>query len=316
VFKARASAGKIRDCHGDLHSQHICFANEISIFDCIEFNDRFRYCDVASEIAFLAMDLDHFGRADLSRAFTDAYINISHDEQIREVLKFYKCYRAYVRGKVGCFKYADPYISDAEKQLTLRMTRGYFELAASYARSKPALFITVGLVGSGKSTLAQLLAKRLGLTVISSDIVRKQIASIPATEHHFNEMETGIYSEDFTRLTYDRLYFEAEKILKQGDSVILDASFIKASERGRALELALKLQADFFILECRLDEASTRQRLAKRLKNRSVSDGRWEIYEPQKKKFDPVTEVDLPGYFLFDSALPLEEQIDKVIGRI
>jgi uncharacterized protein len=314
VFKDRAASGKIRDCHGDLHSQHICFANTISVFDCIEFNDRFRYCDVASEIAFLAMDLDHYGRADLSRTFTEAYINAGKDEQIREILKFYKCYRAYVRGKVGCFKYDDPYISEAEKQMTLRLTRGYFELAASYARSKPVLFITVGLVGSGKSTVSQSLAKRLGLTVISSDIVRKQLASIPVTEHHYNEMETGIYSEDFTRQTYDKLFAEAGKILKEGDSVILDASFIKAAERGRASDIARKTQADFVILECRLSEEHTRQRLARRLKNRSVSDGRWEIYEPQKKKFEPVTEVNSPGYFLIDSALPLDEQIDNVIG--
>jgi uncharacterized protein len=316
IFKQRAAAGKIRDCHGDLHSQHVCLANTISIFDCIEFNDRFRYCDVASEIAFLAMDLDHYGRADLARSFTDAYIRISRDAQIAEVLKFYKCYRAYVRGKVGCFKYDDPYISQAEKGLTQRMARGYFELAASYARSRPVLFITVGLVGSGKSTLAQSLAKRLGLTIISSDIVRKQLASIPLTEHRFNEMETGIYSEAFTRQTYDKLFSEAGMILKQGDSVILDASFIKAAERNRALNLAREMQADFFILECRLDEAAIRQRLARRLKSRSVSDGRWEIYEPQKMKFEAVAEFNSAAYFIIDSALPLPEQIDKVIERV
>jgi aminoglycoside phosphotransferase family enzyme/predicted kinase len=316
IFKQRAASGKIRDCHGDLHSQHICFTNAISIFDCIEFNDRFRYCDVASEIAFLAMDMDHYGRADLSRSFTNAYINISRDEQIKEVLKFYKCYRACVRGKVACFKFDDPYISEAERKMALQAARSYFELAASYARPKPILFITVGLVGSGKSTLAQNLAKRLGLTVISSDVVRKQMASIPATEHHFNEMESGIYSEDFTRLTYDKLFSEASKILDQGDSVILDASFIKAEERGRALDLAGKTRADFYVLECTLDEANTRRRLARRLKNVSVSDGRWEIYGPQKKKFDLVTEINPENYFLINSALPLEEQIDKITAKI
>jgi uncharacterized protein len=160
------------------------------------------------------------------------------------------------------------------------------------------------------------LAKRLGSTVISSDIVRKQLASVPAAEHHFNEMESGIYSQDFTRMTYDNLYTEAGKILIEGDSVILDASFIKAEERSRALTLAGKTGADFFILECRLDEANTHRRLARRLKNESISDGRWEIYEPQKKKFEPVSDTNPSGYFLVDSALPLEGQIDKIISGI
>jgi uncharacterized protein len=317
LFEQRASSGRIRDCHGDLHCQHICFANTLSIFDCIEFNDRFRYCDVASEIAFLAMDLDHYGCADLSRTFAGSYINISRDSQIREILKFYKCYRAYVRGKVGSFKYDDPYITETERKATLRSACNYFELAASYARPRPMLFITVGLVGSGKSTLAKALARYLGLTIISSDKVRKLLASVPLTEHHFNEMESGIYSQEFTRLTYNTLFEEAEKILTQGDSVILDASFIKVKERNRAFNIARDTKSDFFILECRLDEVNTRRRLAKRVtNNKSVSDGRWEIYEPQKKKFEPVTNTNSPNYFLIDSAFSLEEQIEKILLRL
>jgi uncharacterized protein len=316
IFQERESTEKIKDCHGDLHSQHICFTTAINIFDCIEFNDRFRYCDVASEIAFLAMDLDHYGRADLSRSFTDAYIALSRDEKIKEVLKFYKCYRAYVRGKVGCFKYDDPYISEEERKQTLQLTRGYFELAESYTRSRPRLFITVGLVGSGKSTLSQGLAKRLGLTVISSDIIRKQIAEVPVKEHHYNEMDTGIYSEQHSRLTYDRLYSEAERILNRGDSVILDASFIKSEERQKAARLAGSTQAELFIVECKLDEDNTRLRLARRMKKGSVSDGRWDIFEPQKKKFEPVTEAGNMGYFVIDTSLQPEKQIDSIITRI
>jgi len=132
LFHKRVADGRIRDCHGDLHAAHICFFNGICIYDCIEFNDRFRYCDVASEVAFLAMDLDHYGRADLSRGFVAAYVEESHDEELRQLLNFYKCYRAYVRGKVGCFQYDDPYISDGEKGKVLTTARSYFELAESY----------------------------------------------------------------------------------------------------------------------------------------------------------------------------------------
>ncbi len=132
LFRRRIRAGRIRDCHGDLHAAHICFWKGICIYDCIEFNDRFRYGDVASEVAFLAMDLDHYGRADLSRHFVNAYVSASKDAELIELLNFYKCYRAYVRGKVASFQFDDPHISKAEKKRILAVARDYFELASSY----------------------------------------------------------------------------------------------------------------------------------------------------------------------------------------
>ena len=133
LFRRRTKEGKIRDCHGDLHAAHICFGDDgICIYDCIEFNDRFRYGDVASEVAFLAMDLDHYGRADLSRRFVSAYVAASGDTELEALLNFYKCYRAYVRGKVEGFKLADPHISPVEKTKTLAVAREYFDLADSY----------------------------------------------------------------------------------------------------------------------------------------------------------------------------------------
>ena len=132
LFHKRITDGRIRDCHGDLHAAHICFTNGICIYDCIEFNDRFRYCDVASEVAFLAMDLDHYGRADLSQSFVNAYVAQSRDEELLRLLNFYKCYRAYVRGKVESFKLDDPYIPEEEKTGVLAIARSYFDLAQSY----------------------------------------------------------------------------------------------------------------------------------------------------------------------------------------
>jgi len=138
LFQKRVADGRIRDCHGDLHAAHICFNDGICIYDCIEFNDRFRYCDVAAEVAFLAMDLDRYRRADLSRHFVDAYVAHSHDEELVRLLHFYKCYRAYVRGKVACFKFDDPYVSPAERDTILSEARGYFALAESYAGKESA----------------------------------------------------------------------------------------------------------------------------------------------------------------------------------
>jgi aminoglycoside phosphotransferase family enzyme len=132
LFDKRVKDGKIKDCHGDLHAAHVCLANGICIYDCIEFNDRFRYGDVASEVAFLAMDLDRFQHADLSQAFFNAYVRFSRDKELPQLLNFYKCYRAYVRGKVSSFMLDDPYISAEEKTGVLAAARRYFDLAESY----------------------------------------------------------------------------------------------------------------------------------------------------------------------------------------
>jgi len=132
VFEKRIREGRIRDCHGDLHAAHVCFTDDICIYDCIEFNDRFRYCDVASEIAFLAMDLDRYQQAGLSRHLVNTYVDLSHDEELLKLLDLYKCYRAYVRGKVESFKLDDPLISQSEKAKALESARSYFQLAESY----------------------------------------------------------------------------------------------------------------------------------------------------------------------------------------
>ena len=141
LFEKRVREGRIRDCHGDLHAAHVCFTEDtrlpspggqICIYDCIEFNDRFRYCDVASEVAFLAMDLDRYQQAGLSRRLVDAYVGLSHDEDLGKLLNFYKRYRAYVRGKVESFKLDDPYIPEEEKAKVLTAARSYFQLAESY----------------------------------------------------------------------------------------------------------------------------------------------------------------------------------------
>ncbi len=316
LFHKRIEEGRIRDCHGDLHTAHICFENGICIYDCIEFNDRFRYGDIASEVAFLAMDLDHHGRADLGRRFVDNYADFSHDKELKKLLNFYKCYRAYVRGKVASFKLDDPYITQNEQRQTLEATRSYFDLAYYYVKSIPSLFVTTGLVGSGKTALAQALARRLGLVVISSDITRKRLANIPETEHRFEEFDAGIYSPQFSRLTYDTMLAEARSILGEGGSVIIDASFIKSNEREKAKRLAQEMKACFFILECTLNEKLIRQRLTERLEQGSVSDGRWEIFEIQKEKFEPVVEVPPQNHVIIDSSRPIGENLRRVLDMV
>lgn len=132
LFYERISDSKIRDCHGDLRVKHICIGDDVYIFDCIEFNDSLRYSDVASEVAFLAMDLDWYGRTDLSHDFVDAYMAITNDEDLADILNFYKCYRAYYRGRIESMKLDIPNISE-DQAVEITETAGkYFELAESY----------------------------------------------------------------------------------------------------------------------------------------------------------------------------------------
>ncbi len=134
IFERRVASERIRDCHGDLRLEHIFWGEEICIFDCIEFNERFRYTDVAADIAFLAMDLDYHGREDLSDRLIHAYVGESGDYELMEVLDFYKCYRAYVRGKVESFRLDDPHIPEGEKKEALKRAQKYFSLAYRYAQ--------------------------------------------------------------------------------------------------------------------------------------------------------------------------------------
>ncbi len=132
-FEKRVAEGRVRDCHGDIHSGNIFVADRIYVFDAIEFNERFRYSDIASDVAFLAMDLDFKERWDLSDFFVGRYVRYSGDQELMKLLPFYKCYRAYVRGKVASFKLKDPGVDFDGKMIAIKEAKAYFKLACTYA---------------------------------------------------------------------------------------------------------------------------------------------------------------------------------------
>jgi aminoglycoside phosphotransferase family enzyme len=134
LFEKRMAEDRVRDCHGDIHSGNIFVTDKIYIFDAIEFNERFRYSDVAADVAFLAMDLDFKKRTDLSNFFVKRYLEYSGDQELKKLLPFYKCYRAYVRGKVVSFKLKDPHVSNEDKSVATGEAEAYFKLAATYAK--------------------------------------------------------------------------------------------------------------------------------------------------------------------------------------
>ena len=298
IFDTRIQEGHICDCHGDLHSGNIVVSDKIYIFDCIEFNKRFRYCDTASDIAFFAMDLDYLNHPYLSSHLIRTYVEKSNDKGIYDVLNFYKSYRAYVRGKVNGFTLNDSHIDQKNRDKTIETAKKYFDLAEYYAslfslglndRQPPMLFLVSGLTGTGKSTFAFKLAVDYHAPVINTDVVRKELEGIETYEHHFDPMNKGLYAPEKVDRTYENVMERAKTLLKQKTNVVVDATLQKKKYREMAQEIARKHHACLVPIQCVCADDVVKKRLEERLKKKSVSDGRWEIYLNQKKTFEPFT---------------------------
>lgn len=331
LFTKRVADHRIRDGHGDLHLEHICIMasgdkrqseynpDDIVIFDCIEFNERFRYDDVAAEVAFLAMDLDYNGYPDYGNTFVRAYIGYSGDCDIGQLLNFYKCYYAYVRGKVVGFKINEDTIKRNERENAGKTAARYFDLAYTYAArlEKPTLILMAGLTGTGKSVRANLIAHHIGADIIKTDALRKELLNIAPSERHYEDFGKGIYSKDVTRITYDRSLELALEKLKRGRSVIIDASYKSRNDRRKASEAAETLGADFFVIECVCPEHIVKERLDLRMSDTGeASDGRWEIYQAQKGTFDEINEIEDRSHIVLDTSLTPEESIHAALRKI
>lgn len=319
LFRRRVAGGRIRDCHGDLHLRHICLSDEILIFDCIEFNQRFRYSDVAADIAFLLMDLDYHGSPLLSANLASHYLKISRDWPIFPLLNFYKSYRAYVRAKVSCFRLEDPGIFPSAKVSAREEARCYFRLSHDYALklNRPVLLVLCGLMGTGKSTIARSLSESLGWELLRSDALRKELAQISPSEHRYEKFHQGIYSLDFSLKVYRAIFRRASDFLHSGRSVILDGSFKKERDRQEALAVAWKGNADFLLIECQCAEGEIQRRMTLRAKEDSdPSDGRWEIFEEQKKEYEKVVGIPPALYLPLNTELPPEECLGQVFQHL
>jgi aminoglycoside phosphotransferase family enzyme/predicted kinase len=319
LFNQRIAAGRIRDGHGDLRAEHICLTDPIVIFDCIEFNHRFRYGDVAADVAFLAMDLEERGFPDLAQTFVHAYEEYAKDPELLRVLDFYKCYRAFVRAKVECFRLDDPNVSAGDKRQAVRAVCRYTQLAASYARviRRPWLLLCCGLMGSGKSILAGALAKRAGLEVLRSDRIRKELVGIESTTPAYTAYGEGLYTAERTEATYAQLFKRAESLLAEGHSVVLDASFQHLRHRTQARALAERIGAKFCVLECWCPEEELRRRLDARVaRGGSVSDGRWELIDQQRRAFESLFEVPPSQHLKVDTTQTSDRVVDAVLHQL
>lgn len=306
IFEERIRNKKIRDCHGDLHKGNIFIASEKTyIFDCIDFNERFRYQDVINEIAYFAMEMDFAGKKELSSYFVDQYFKFSKDQKLINLLLFYKCYRAYIRGKVLGFSLNNNDLSKRQKEINRKKAQQYFQLAKKYVAEmqKPVLIIGIGLPGVGKSRRLDLLAKKTGFEILKTDKVRR-------------ELKRKIdYKPKSKMLVYIEMLKRAEKILKRDRSLILDASFIEKWSRNQAVELAKKIGIEYFFIKFYADEKTIKKRFLERAKEkRPLSDANWQVFQYAKKYFEPIKNE--PNYFKINTVQPPEKCVVKIISQI
>jgi aminoglycoside phosphotransferase family enzyme/predicted kinase len=315
LFAQRELGGFVREVHGDLHTEHICLTDPVRIYDCIEFNQRFRISDVLSDLAFLLMDLEFRGRRDLSEQLLNSYLEHSVPHEGHEILlPFYKIYRAWVRGKVESIA-MNQHEPDDEAYLHAQdLACRYFNLAMGYLTT-PFLLITCGLMGTGKSVVSRGLMRATGATLFQSDAVRKSLQGLSSRDKVQVPFEAGIYTPEMTEKTYDELVVRASNELKKGKSVVVDATFSQKKHRRKMFRLATDHAVDFLIAYLVCDEHTHRQRLAKRQKEgRDISDGRLELLAGQATKFEEVEEN--PQTIKVDSSREVEYNIALILTRL
>ncbi|MCX7990905.1 MAG: AAA family ATPase [Proteobacteria bacterium] len=282
LFKLRKDNGFVREVHGDLHSQHICMEKDIVIFDCIEFNNRFRISDILEDLAFLLMDLEYKGRYDLSKELKNHYFNQYQSAYDEELLNFYKIYRAYVRGKIEGF-ISESVTDSSLKEKIIKKAKDYFELARFYADKGTFNFnplIFMGVSGSGKSTIANNFKD--DFVILRSDEIRKEIAGIKKDEHQYVPYGEGIYSKEVSERTYNEMIKRAIKEGKKGKRVILDATFINPEGRLNTLSSLLREGFNPLFINFFASEETLRKRVKKRMEEDSdISDAHLEILEKQ-----------------------------------
>jgi aminoglycoside phosphotransferase family enzyme/predicted kinase len=293
LFEKRVSVGWIRDCHGDLHLDHVHVTDDtLNIYDCIEFNDRFRYVDVASDVAFLAMDLDYHGRSDLGQFLVERVSKLLGDGEMAGLMDFYKCYRAFVRGKVEGLHSMVEIAGTEERNMAITKARRYYQLALQYAvcGADAVALVFMGRVASGKSSLAEEVSRELGWRLVSSDKLRKTLAGVPLHERGDVESRQALYAAEMSERTYEVMICEAREALGRGQGVILDATFSKQVFRNLLRETLGDAHVKWIIAE--VDDETARERLRMRdgLRN-VVSDARGEDFELLGDAYEPPDEL-------------------------
>ena len=324
LLRGRAPAGRFRDGHGDLHAGNLCLVEDrlpevagapavepaLYAFDCLEFSPELRANDVASEVAFLAMDLVVRGHPGLADAFVDAYVAASGDDELRVLLPFYACHRASIRGMVQGLAAGGASRPETRRE-AIAAGREHFAHATRLAwrAAGPAIVVCSGLSGSGKTTLAVGLARSTGFRHLASDALRKERAGIDPHARAAGDVAARLYEPQARDAVYAALADEARRALAAGEPVILDATFHKRATRAPIHALARELRVPIVVVHCIADESVIRQRLDERAARPreasagqpALSDAGFDVYLAQRAAAEPpgddehVLRVDTAG---------------------
>ncbi|PSB26018.1 AAA family ATPase [Stenomitos frigidus] len=308
LFNSRIEHNWIRECHGDVHLRNIALWQEkIWLFDCIEFNEPFRFVDVMFDIAYIIMDLDARDRRDLSNLFLNAYIEQTGDWEGLQVLPLYLSRQSYVRAKVTSFLLSDPSVPEPVKQEAAATAARYYRLAWEYTQpQKGRLILMAGLSGSGKSTTARHLAQTLGGIQIRSDAVRKHLAGIPLDTPGSDDL----YTAAMTQKTYDRLLQLGITLATQGYTVILDAKYDRQPLRQAAIAQAAAHHLPLQILYCTAPLPVLQERLQQR--HDDISDATADLLPQQR--MDTFGNDEQPYITTLDTTQDLKAQLDQAAG--
>lgn len=319
LFVDRMLAGRIRDGHGDLRLEHIYLRPDPTIIDCIEFNERFRYADVCSDIAFLTMDLARAGRVDLSEQLLAAYAAEADDFDLYRLVDFYEGYRAFVRGKVASLLAQDTGASLDTRKRARQLARRHYLLALASGRAsitRPMLIAIGGLIGSGKSTIAARLGETLAAPIVATDRTRKHWFGVAATTSLRDSNWSGAYSPEMSERIYAEVLRRAAAVLGSGRPVIIDGSFRSRAERGRARLLARELEVPFLFVECRASPEDCRERLRLRETRTNVSDARVELFDEFARHFEPVDELAPHEHIVANTSRAVPETLTELAEQL
>ncbi|MDY6938687.1 MAG: AAA family ATPase [Cyanobacteriota bacterium] len=309
VFDRRIQTEKIRECHGDLHLNNIArWQGKIILFDCIEFNEPFRFVDVMYDVGFTVMDLEMRQRRDLANAFLNTYLEETGDWEGAQLLPLYRLRQAYVRAKVNSFLSDDRAISSAERDRAARTASEYYRLAWEYTQpSRGQLILMSGLSGSGKSTVARQLARRLGAVCIRSDAVRKHLAGIDLYQRGGDDL----YTEAMNQRTYQRSIDLGETLATRGWSVILDAKFDRTRWREAAIAMARSHQLPLHILSCTAPLAVLRDRL--NCRTGDITDATADLLASQQAAAEPFSPTEQNYVTTLDTTAALAPQLESIV---
>lgn len=288
LLTRRKAEAHVRECHGDLHLGNVALIDgEAVVFDAIEFNPTFRWIDTINDVAFMTMDLQQRGRDDLAFRFLDRYLQQGGDYAALPLLRFYEVYRAMVRAKIAAIRFGQPDLDDAQRPGVAAELSAYLSFAAELTVGRGAgIVIMRGVSGSGKSTVSNVLPGRLHGVRLRSDIERKRLLGIEATQ---NATAHGAYDADATSRTYGRLRDLAQTVVGAGYVAIVDATFLKAEQRAAFRGLADELGVPFAIVDCDAPVETLRERiLARQSAEDNVSDAGLAVLDAQLATAQPL----------------------------